>query len=324
MSGEGSSLGPDASAGYSSKICKGFLIERRECTHVVVQMRSLLLLLLLPVAASASVDPINAIAGDRAFIERHGRAPNEADDTHEEQRIVTHLEWILHELRNTPAPDPSLQARRTQSLDALERYIAQRRFPRNMAYPGRRPRFADEDRWCAVGALIVADGQQALARSIGDRFEYSYLSDMHDPALDAWIARSGFTARELATIQPSYGWEHPEPDPIPDPIPVPRREPRFLSDIGNALDRAESRFDVCFANEATPIDLEVRETASGEVTVRARTAPRRRVVERCAERIVRTVLSRAQLTRPPRPIRVLRKWMPVVTGLDNERLVPEG
>src|SRR5262245_28942152 len=107
-----------------------------------------------------------------------------------------------------------------------------------MAFPGRRPRFADGDRWCAVGALIVADGHQALARSIADRFEYSYLSDIHDPALDAWIAQSGFTARELATIQPSYDFERPdwpmEPDPIPVPIRV-RREPRFLSDITSAL-----------------------------------------------------------------------------------------
>src|SRR5690349_2725251 len=134
-------------------------------------MRSLLLLLLLPVAASAAVHPINAIAGDRSFIERYGRAPSEADDAQEEMRIVTHLEWILHELRNTPAPDPARQASRNRSLDALERYIAQRRFPRNMAYPGRRPRFADEDRWCAVGALIVADGHPQLARSIADRFE---------------------------------------------------------------------------------------------------------------------------------------------------------
>jgi tetratricopeptide (TPR) repeat protein len=163
--------------------------------------------LLVPAMARAAVMPVNAIEMDASFVERFGRLPTELDDRDASLRVQVHLEWVARRLRlhSERALDVELLARREWLLDALEAYAAEGRFPVNRDHPGRRPRFEDErGRLCAVGHLIAVSAGRPLAHAIAMQFEYEHLLDIHDPGLDAWIEWSGFSVRELATIQPEY------------------------------------------------------------------------------------------------------------------------
>jgi len=56
-----------------------------------------------------------------------------------------------------------------------------------------------------VGELIRTSGHPALARAIDQRASYAYVPEIDSPTLDAWAIETGFTAAELAMIQPQYG-----------------------------------------------------------------------------------------------------------------------
>lgn len=163
------------------------------------------LVLSLIVPAAARAEPVNVIVGDVSFVERFHRPPEPRDDHDPSSRVRVHLAWVVRELRAHPEVEaPSV--RRAKLLDALERYTAAAEFPINRLHSRRRPRFMDEEgRLCAVGYLIAITDGLGLAREIAARFEHEHLLDIDDPRLDAWIAGSGFTARELAMIQPMYG-----------------------------------------------------------------------------------------------------------------------
>ncbi len=123
------------------------------------------------------------------------------------RRIQAHLFQTEQYLRNqnTEGLSKDLLAKRLHLLDVLHGYAETAVFPQNYDFSYRIPYFIDaHNTACAVGYLIIADGHKALAEKIQRTNNYQYLLDMQYPELDAWVANSGFTAQELALIQPGY------------------------------------------------------------------------------------------------------------------------
>lgn len=127
-----------------------------------------------------------------------------ADDT---RRIQAHLLNVEAYLRaqNTDQYSKQQVAKRMQLLDMLHNYALAGVFPKNYDFDKRIPYFIDaHNTACAVGYLIIEDGHKQLAEMIKYNNNYQYLLDMQYPELTAWVAQSGFSAQELATIQPAY------------------------------------------------------------------------------------------------------------------------
>ena len=167
-------------------------------------MRILVAALLLLLATHANAAPLNAVIGDRGWVGVNPTAPDR-------ERIaahLTHVEGVLREA-SQPYPEP-IRARRLEILDHLTRYRLDGAFPHNTYAADRVPVFVDADgRRCAVAALAEHDLGAAAIQRVASRFRLAEIGDIRDPGLTAWIAGSGFTVRELATIQPSYRPEQP-------------------------------------------------------------------------------------------------------------------
>ena len=150
------------------------------------------------------VDPVNSVIGDESWT---AEAPP-ADD---QVRIATHLRYVADKLDAEAPGDlaPGVAAERHRLLETLREYAARGSFPHlDEPRDHRVPRFIDSrGRLCAVGFLIASTAGLAVARDLGERFEYALIADIDDPRLDAWAATHGFSRRELAMIQPSYGFE---------------------------------------------------------------------------------------------------------------------
>jgi len=109
--------------------------------------------------------------------------------------VEDHLLHVEAELRAEGAP--------TEALDRLHDYAMAGEFPRNDG-AGTLPIFHDEQgTWCAVGQLVVESDPELALRVAAEENE-SQLLDMEVEGLDEWIATSGFTAEQLAWIQPDY------------------------------------------------------------------------------------------------------------------------
>jgi hypothetical protein len=196
-------------------------------------------------------DPVNAVIGDESWVVRFGNVPG--PDAPGAERIRVHLEHVAETLhaRDTSALSPAQRDARARNLDRLRAYTAAGRFPRNDVVPGRRPRFLDPyGNACAVGHLMIASGARALAERIDRDHEWAYLADLpeDDPDLTRWIASSGLTRTELATIQPGYDFERPSPPPPEPPPPVVRPGSRKRPDRALALtylQRAEHHVQRC-------------------------------------------------------------------------------
>ncbi len=173
-------------------------------------MRRVLTVLAVLVAMSGMVvakprPGANHHAGDDSFIEAFGRAPDERDS--EELRMHTHLAWIRARLGAAPATAPALEARRAELLGYLDDYIAKGVTPQNTYVPWRSPVFIDRaGNICAVGYLIERSVGRGLAEQIAAAHRTSFLEGIAaaEPAVRDWVAASGFTLDELATIQPAY------------------------------------------------------------------------------------------------------------------------
>ncbi len=185
------------------------------------------LLSLLSLSSRAeALEPVNAVVGDAGFIAAYGRAPTSEDA--EITRIRAHLRYVIARLRATETMVSAAPlVERERLLGVLERYAEAGRFPHNHYVAGRRPVFIDEHgNVCAVGALVEHASGRAAAEAIAAAHRYEYVLEMDAPALDVWADAHGFTVRELAMIQPGYGWE-PRPigpiepvEPIEPPGPV--------------------------------------------------------------------------------------------------------
>lgn len=127
------------------------------------------------------------------------------------QRIATHLHFVRERLAtNVPAGfTPAQIEQRMFLLSKLERYADRGRFPQNHVLPYRNPVFIDpHGTACAVGQLMIESGHHALADEINSSLSLAYLLDMRTsalwPRIASWAETHGFTANELAWIQPAY------------------------------------------------------------------------------------------------------------------------
>ncbi|HMQ47631.1 MAG TPA: hypothetical protein PKA00_05780 [Saprospiraceae bacterium] len=127
----------------------------------------------------------------------------------DEARIQRHLQLVEQTLRERTAllEDGTLQANRLLLLDALHSYWQQGLFPKNTHHAQRQPYFVDDyNTACAVGQLLLVSGERELVNSIRQQNNYNYLADLlpRYPQLGTWAAAHGFSADELAWIQPAY------------------------------------------------------------------------------------------------------------------------
>jgi len=150
-------------------------------------------------------DGANHHVGDAGFVAAFGRAPTRGDAEH--VRMRTHLTWIRARLAAAPATSPALAARRRELLGYLDDYLAKGVTPVNQHLPWRTPVFIDDHGTiCAVGYLIERSVGRALPERIAAGHRYDLLEDIAAamPEVRAWVASSGFTLDELASIQPGY------------------------------------------------------------------------------------------------------------------------
>ena len=127
------------------------------------------------------------------------------------QRIGAHLHRVASTLR-THASDgitDAAKSRRDELLDALDAYADRGRFPQNYVLPYRNPIFIDPHHTaCAVGQLMIESGNGSLAERISRDMNLAYVREMPGtplwPVIAAWADDHGFTADELAWIQPAY------------------------------------------------------------------------------------------------------------------------
>jgi hypothetical protein len=139
----------------------------------------------------------------------HANAVQYASDA---ERISAHLQAVRsHLVQRTPeGTSADAMAQRTALLDTLEHYAMRLRFPQNRVLPYRNPIFIDPvGTACAVGHLMIASGHGDLARAIQAGFNTGYVhellkDDRYRHALSQWADEHGFTADELAWIQPAY------------------------------------------------------------------------------------------------------------------------
>jgi hypothetical protein len=156
-------------------------------------------------------DSINPVIGNESWRALFGKEPDGTEDP--QLRIQTHLRYVENLLRNRDAShlSPDEQQKRMLLLDHLRYYWQRGQFPINTQYENqRRPCFIDNNGTiCAVGYLVEQTAGLEFAQRINEQFQYAYISDMELPELDKWISESGFTAEEIATIQPAYPHSKP-------------------------------------------------------------------------------------------------------------------
>lgn len=126
----------------------------------------------------------------------------------DKERIRTHLQLVEEILRTRPVAHLTAkqQQRRNTVLNHLRTYWHSGIFPINNYQPNRLPVFVDEKHTaCAVGYLLQATGEQELVVQIRAENNFADLQELLTYAeLPVWAAAHGFTADELAWIQPSY------------------------------------------------------------------------------------------------------------------------
>lgn len=172
---------------------------------------ALILAALLAATTSAAADPhlirdgANHHLGDDSFLEAFKRVPTAADS--EPVRMHVHLQYVHDLLAKRPATSPALAARRAELLGYLDDYIAKGTTPINTYVPYRNPVFIDATgNICAVGYLIERSVGRALPEQVAATHRLDYLEDIATamPEVRDWVATSGLTLDELASIQPGY------------------------------------------------------------------------------------------------------------------------
>ncbi len=136
--------------------------------------------------------------------------------SNEAERIARHLHLVAAYLRVHVSAGTGGDAleRRNGLLLALDAYADRGVFPRNYVLPCRNPVFIDpHGTACAVGQMMIESGHHGLAERIDREQELGHVAELlRSPTLaapiSAWALEHGFTAAELAWIQPAYG---PEP-----------------------------------------------------------------------------------------------------------------
>lgn len=125
------------------------------------------------------------------------------------ERIQAHLRLVEQYLRQHPSRglDKEQMNNRATALDFLSDYWKSGNFPKNTFHQKRQPYFVDHfGTACAVGHLAVKTGAGDLVNQISKENNFAYVSALkvQYPTLLDWAAENGFTAEELAWIQPGY------------------------------------------------------------------------------------------------------------------------
>jgi hypothetical protein len=158
-----------------------------------------------PVPNSPYRQGANHHVGDRSYVVAYGHAPGTRD--REPDRMHAHLAYARALLASHKVSDPALAKKRAEILGYLDDYIAKGKTPSNEHVPWRTPVFIDEHGTiCAVGYLIERSVGRALPEKIAAAHRYDYIEDIAKdmPEVADWVAASGFTLEEIATIQPAY------------------------------------------------------------------------------------------------------------------------
>ncbi|HTR53747.1 MAG TPA: hypothetical protein VMJ10_23800 [Kofleriaceae bacterium] len=159
----------------------------------------------LPVPNSPYRQGANHHIGDDSYVKLRGHEPGPRDP--EEDRMHVHLSYMHDYLASRPATRPELAARRAEILGYLADYVAKNTTPMNEHVPWRTPVFIDDHGTiCAVGYLIERTTGRALPEKIAAEHRYDYIDDIARamPEVADWVASSGFTLEEIASIQPAY------------------------------------------------------------------------------------------------------------------------
>ncbi|HEY1558410.1 MAG TPA: hypothetical protein VGF94_26480 [Kofleriaceae bacterium] len=183
-------------------------------------MRTAVLVFVLAASSTSFAQPMpnspyragaNHHIGDDSYREVRGHLPGPRDP--EPDRMHVHLAYMHDYLAAHPATRPELEQRRAEILGYLADYVAKGTTPKNEHLPWRTPVFIDDHGTiCAVGYLIERTTGRALPERIAAAHRYDYLEEIAAamPEVRAWVASSGFTLDELASIQPAY--EAPQTD----------------------------------------------------------------------------------------------------------------
>lgn len=121
--------------------------------------------------------------------------------------IQTHLQTVESVLAQADlsALSEKQKLARQKNLLVLHAYILAGKFPQNKYLSYRNPVFIDEcNTHCAVGFLMQASGNEALAKRISVADNYVFVKNITDPELQSWQEASGFSLEELELIQPAY------------------------------------------------------------------------------------------------------------------------
>jgi len=166
------------------------------------------LLIQLPIASADTFEQLKKINAYWAEQNINPASLPEFPEQDDRAWIRTHLQLVENLLRARKVDELSATQKinRLQSLDHLHDYLLAGAFPVNDAYAYATPIFIDAyDNFCAVGYLLKASGQEALARKISRETNLAYVKDMDYPELLDWAKDHGFSVEELAWIQPEYG-----------------------------------------------------------------------------------------------------------------------
>jgi len=159
-----------------------------------------------------SQDSMNPILGNFSYIEKFGEQPD--IESNEKIRIETHLRYVEKLLRQKEVNHlpKQLAENRIRLLDIFKSYIDRGEFPKNFDHKDKRlPCFKDvEGTVCAVGYLVEQTAGATIVDKINSDFKYATIYEMDSKILEDWIANSGLTKKEVAMIQPAYGWDKPE------------------------------------------------------------------------------------------------------------------
>lgn len=178
---------------------------------------------------------VNAVIGDISFSETFDNNPNQ--ETNEDLRIQTHLKYVekLLNQKDVSQLTKAQQKNRQKMLKLLNEYWEVGEFPKNYAFSDqRKPCFIDKNgNICAVGYLIEQTAGRQIAEEINSKYKYDYILAMKDQTIDTWVQSSGLTKKELAMIQPAYGYQSPQnPSNISAEYGIPSA---FLSGINVSL-----------------------------------------------------------------------------------------
>lgn len=163
----------------------------------------------------SSTQMINAVIGDESFVTMFGEEP--AENVPDKIRIRTHLKYVEQKLRQRSISHLTTEQKKNRAnyLDLLKEYIQAGHFPHNDGHSDlRRPTFIDDDgNICAVGYLVEQTAGRQTAATINKKYKYAFIQQIDDSQFKEWAQNSGFTIKELAMIQPTYGGHREEPKP---------------------------------------------------------------------------------------------------------------